>query len=181
MRRVRPNTLSIRRRETLPLNSTQFRCDTKAYLNAGASLAPWLIIDAFPGLKVSIESNGKCLDEYPSTTSEWTSKYPVSEYMRCSTYVECATDAEFKIKYESTQVQAADPVGNALIAWADVDGEPTVAGMALLKQDIPRNGPSVIRCHGRKTGVSPTHVAMHPFKFSAIQKGTSSFAAPACA
>lgn len=53
------------------------------------------ILEGLPGIKVSIESQGRALQEYEDEEGWSNTKYTVPENNRKSAYVECTSDAEF--------------------------------------------------------------------------------------
>jgi hypothetical protein len=82
------------------------------------------ILQGCPGIKVSIVSNGKALDEYPDEDRELNNKdFSVPDNWRAMVYIECTSDAEFGIEWEITSDYKPQVPHTHLRFRAFVDGK----------------------------------------------------------
>lgn len=82
------------------------------------------ILQGCPGIKVTIVSNGKALDEYPDEDGEFNNKdFSVPNNRRAMAYIECTSDAEFGIKWEITRDYKPEVPHTHLRFRAFVDGK----------------------------------------------------------
>jgi hypothetical protein len=80
------------------------------------------ILDTVPGLRVTVESDGETLDEYPDEAEFKYKTFSAPDNRISKSYIECTSDAEFQIKFEILPgFQAA--FATHVYFWAVVDGQ----------------------------------------------------------
>lgn len=143
----------------------------ETYRNPNNSIFPTMaILDAVPGLEVTIQSFNEDLPEYEDD-GDWTqSKFShLPEGKRSQKYVECKTDAEFRIRLTLKHPFKMD--SQSLAFKANVDGHGIAQATCT---DVWFN-----RCSGyymeliaaRLDRISPTQLSSRVLKFSSIKKG----------
>ena len=128
------------------------------------------ILAGVPGIKVTIHSLGQGLPEY-NDNGEWSNERfaHVPAPQRSSTYVECASEAEFAIAFEIAPPFYLD--SQSLTLRAFVDGV-YIARHTMEKEKLEaRFGYWKNRIGAQLQRISPTEAAKRKLKFSSITKG----------
>jgi hypothetical protein len=123
------------------------------------------IIEALPGLKVTIESQGRALEEYKDD-SEWIDeKYTTAADKKTSVYVECVSDATFQIAF-SVEPPFKLP-DSELTFRVSVDGQ-RVGGTTARSLPGGRHSSFVSESRSR---INADEVSHRELKFTSIRKG----------
>lgn len=113
-----------------------------------------------------MDSQGRILPEYPDD-SEWPhdGEFDVVAEKRSSVYVECESDASFKINFSMRLPYKLDcPM---LTFWVKIDGQ-YVGGKSVSRHGVLSSmSNALLRAGGNE-------VSRRPFKFASIRRGTSS-------
>lgn len=129
------------------------------------------ILDALPGVEVTIESQGNGLPEYAddSEWAQWTSRedYNVRADKWMSTYVECVSDAEFQLKCSIKPPYKMDT--EALSFNVSVDGQ-SIVKVWLTKNSGPVQSETVATSYEL---AGPHEAIRKALKFASIQKRNS--------
>ena len=123
------------------------------------------IIEALPGLKVTIESQGRALEEYEDD-SEWVDeKYTTAADKRTSVYVKCVSDATFQIAFWiEPPFKLPD---SELTFWVSVDGQ-RIGGTTARSLPGGRHSSFVSESRSR---INADEVSHRELKFTSIRKG----------
>jgi hypothetical protein len=129
------------------------------------------ILSDVPGIEVSIESKNQVLKEY-GDNNEWSSrdniKVPADRI--ALKYVQCESNAEFRIKIEISRLFKLTPSSNSITFWAEVDGR-QIGGQSYLQIQLA-TGHLVDYIDVLAQRVSHTQVSTRPLKFCSIYTGT---------
>jgi hypothetical protein len=122
------------------------------------------IIEALPGIQVTVESQGRVLPEYEDD-SEWDRKdeFDTPTNMLSLSFIECVTDQEFQIRCEAKPPYKPDsPILDFAIM---VDGKKAV------KVRTHQHASRIAIASQSAERISPTEMAYRRLKFSNIRKG----------
>ena len=130
------------------------------------------ILSDVPGIEVSIESKGKTLTEFTDEDG-WNigENIRVPAGQQSSKYVQCESDAEFRIKIEVKRPFKLIAGTDGVTFWAAVDGK-KIGGKTFHAAQLARDHYSDYICNNIER-VSPTEVAERPLKFCSIKKSKS--------
>jgi len=162
-------TIYDERHETATIIAVKFKSKSRpiVWIICEATMT---ILEGVSGLEVSIQSNGQDLSEY-NDDSDWSQRkfiyVPVEK--RISKYVECVTDAEFRIHIVLTN-RYPYLNGHSLTFRASVDGH-GIAQATCTPEYF--NAYRSYRTHisARLDRISPTQLSSRVLKFSSIKKG----------
>jgi len=125
------------------------------------------ILEDVPGVRVTIESQGKTATEYDDD-GDWNHKVMrTSPGKRSIKYIECISDAEFQVKTEV--MPPYKPDCEHLTFWVNIDGQ-GVGGLTTAMHGGGWSG----TVSETLTQVSEDEVVRRKFKFSSIRKGCAS-------
>jgi hypothetical protein len=126
------------------------------------------VLDAVPGIRVTIESGGETLDEYPDEADFNYKTFRTLDGHKSKSYIECTSDTEFQIKFELMPGFEPGPA-TLVYFWAVVDGQ-EIGGFSedpytpfgfVLKDSIHR--------------INDSECVRRTLKFQSIKKGQSHF------
>ena len=122
------------------------------------------ILEGLPGIKVSIESQGRALQEYEDEEGWSNTKYTVPENNRKSAYVECTSDAEFQINFS---IEPPYILKDNLTFSVTTDGQ-TVSCITARRLTRDHWSDQIVSTHERS---GPNEVLRRKLKFASIQRG----------
>jgi hypothetical protein len=126
------------------------------------------ILQGCPGIKCSIVSNGRTLEEYPDEDGEFNNKkFSAPEDHQILTYVECTSDAEFGIKLEVNQEYDSNAGCTHFVFMAYVDGQ----GIGGVIGALPHFGKWSYDLLDASSRTSATEEFRRKLKFCSITKG----------
>ncbi|TAQ91575.1 hypothetical protein B7494_g9 [Chlorociboria aeruginascens] len=129
------------------------------------------ILRDVPGIKITIESNRKTLNEYDDDErGEWTPPNNISAPggRQSSTYVECETGSEFQIRVELAPPFHLGWQYNCVAVWARVDGK-HIGGKSFTRNHLANNFYSD-KINGVTARIDAAQVSTRPLKFCSISK-----------
>lgn len=127
------------------------------------------VLPAVPGIEVTIQSFEEDLPEYEDeswTHEKWAS---IAEWNRKSTYVECQSGAEFRVKIVVQNPFVID--SENLSFKASVDGHSICQIYCPADRYNLQYGYYVAHLDAKVERVTPTSVSRRPLKFASITKG----------
>jgi len=131
------------------------------------------ILPAVPGLEVTIQSFNEDLPEYDDEGDFTQSKFAhLPEGKRSQKYVECKTDAEFRIRLVVKHPYKMDC--QSLAFKANVDGHGIAQATCTEAWFTRCSGYYMELITARLDRISPTELSSRTLKFSSIKKGRSS-------
>jgi hypothetical protein len=128
------------------------------------------ILSSFPGLEVAVQSFNQDLPEYVDE-SEWTyGKFNhLSTAKRVTKFVECQTDAEFRIRIILKHPYQMDCP--SLTFKVDIDGHGCAQSTCLAGYFIKSSNMYMETIDSQLDWVSATKVSSRSLKFGSIKKG----------
>jgi len=136
-------------------------CDTLEHYSASTMA----VLDAVPGIRVTVESGGKTLEEYPDEAEFDFKTYYAPDECKSKSYIECISDAEFQIKCEVLP-GFVPACGTHVYFWAAIDGR-NIGGYSAKVYPLPWTG--VLST--TYTRISDSEVSKRSLKFCSIKKG----------
>jgi hypothetical protein len=127
------------------------------------------IIEALPGLKVTIESQDSILPEHEDAESEWTGgKYDTPVDKRQFVYAECISDTTFRIAVSTNP--PFKPHSTGLAFWVSIDGQ-GIGGCKIMPPFVGDHHSTSIQEANAPLGSGRTSYS--ELKFTSLRKGTS--------
>jgi hypothetical protein len=124
------------------------------------------IIEAVPGLKVTVESQGRALQEHKDDSEFIDEKSRIAADKKMSVYAECVSDATFRI---ALSIEPPFELHDSdLTFWLSVDGH-GVGGNTMRSRSGGRQTAFVSEARSR---INADEVSCRELKFTSISKGT---------
>ena len=123
------------------------------------------IIEAVPGIRVTVESGGKTLDEYPDENEVKYKDYRAPKERTSASYIECTSDTEFQMRFEVMPGYVLVRPGTHIYFLAAVDGQ-DISGAAIPISKCPYS----VLFSRAVSEVNDREKATHTLKFCSIKK-----------
>lgn len=124
------------------------------------------ILEAVPGIRVSVVSNGEILEEYPDEDEFKHKRFSAPVDRISTTYIECLSEAEFHLEYEITPQFVPALYHTNMCFWVEIDGK----GLGGYWPEVGIDTQWNRTFHEAILRVSENEISRQKLRFSTIQK-----------